>query len=301
VLCALLAACGLPLACAAPQPAAPEVWEVVPLAWRAEGPKPGDGPMILLGSVHLGRSELHDFGPTIANAYATSDELVVEVDLSVLSERDMIAQTVPYMLYEDGRRLRDVLSPATWSKLEAYFRERGSDIARVEHMKPWAVATAVAVMEFQAAGMQGEYGVDQHFIAEAAAAKLPIRGLETLQSQMEALDGLSPQLQERMLEDALVRVATAAPAELVSAWEEGDEERLTQQLLGPLDDNPDFAEFYEALFFRRNEAMASQLAELVGDGRQRFVVIGAAHLLGERGIPELLRARGFRVARISVR
>jgi hypothetical protein len=218
----------------------------------------------------------------------------------VLSDQEIIAQTVPYMLLEDGRQLRDELSPATWSNLAAYFRERGGDITRVEHLKPWAVATAIAVMEFQAAGMQGEYGVDQHFIAAAAAANLPIRGLETLRSQMLAIDGLSSHQQELMVEDALARVETDL-TDLLSAWETGDEERLTQQLLGPLEQNPQFAEFYEALFFRRNVAMASQLAELVGDGRQRFVVLGAAHMLGDRGIPELLRTRGFRVDRISGR
>jgi hypothetical protein len=148
--------------------------------------------------------------------------------------------------------------------------------------------------------MQGEFGVDRHFITEAAEEERPIRGLETLQSQMQIFDDLSPHLQELMLEDALARIDTD-PADLVSAWETGDEEQLTRQLLGPLDENPEFAEFYEALFFRRNEAMAAQIAELVGDGRRRFVVLGAAHMLGDRGIPALLQARGFGVERISGR
>lgn len=301
--CALLLASVLHVACASPPPASPEgpaSWQVRPLVWRADGPNAGDGPVFLLGSVHVGRAALQDFGPAVAEAYESSDELVVEVDLSQLSEREIVAQTLPHMLLPKGRRLRDEVSPATWAKLEDYFRERGDAIAGVERMRPWAVSTWIAMMEFEVAGMQGEYGVDRHFISAAAEGNRAIRGLETVESQMQIFSDLSPSLQELMLEDALARVDTD-PAELVSAWETGDEEQLTQQLLGPLEENPEFTAFYEALFFERNEAMAAQIAALVGDGRRRFVVLGAAHMLGDRGIPALLQLRGFRVDRISGR
>jgi len=300
VLAALLVVSGLQLACSALSPAVRERRQVTPLAWRAEGPRAGDGSLFLLGSVHLGRSELHEFGPAIEEAYATSDELVVEIDLSLLSEQEIVAQSAGYLVLPDGRRLRDELAPETWAKLEAYFRSRGFAIAAVEHLKPWAVSTAIAVMEFEAAGLRDEYGVDRHFIDDAAEARRPIRGLETLQSQLEALDGLSPRVQELMLEDVLARTIDD-PGRLVTAWEEGDEEWLTRQLFGPLEENPEFEEFYQTIFFRRNREMTEQLAELVRDGRRRFVVLGVAHMLDQRGIPALLRTRGFRVERVSGR
>jgi uncharacterized protein YbaP (TraB family) len=76
---------------------------------------------------------------------------------------------------------------------------------------------------------------------------------------------------------------------------------LTRLLFGSLEEHPELADFYEAVFFARNEAMAEQLAALGGDGKQRFVVLGAGHMLGPRGIPALLASRGFRVQRISRR
>lgn len=299
-LCALLLVLGLQLACASPQPATSDRRQVAPLAWLAEGPREGDGSLFLLGSVHLGRSELPEFGPVVESAYATSDELVVEVDLSLLSEQEIAAQSAAYLFLPEGRTLRDELAPATWAKLDAYFRDRGVAISTVEHMKPWAVSTVVTVMEFEAAGMHEDFGVDRHFIVDAAETERPIRGLETLTSQLQALAGLSPRAQELMLEDALTRVGGDLGT-LVTAWEDGNEEWLIEQLFGPLEENPGFAEFYEAIFFRRNEAMAEQLADLVRDGRRRFVVLGAAHMLDVRGIPALLRTRGFRVERVSGR
>jgi uncharacterized protein YbaP (TraB family) len=93
----------------------------------------------------------------------------------------------------------------------------------------------------------------------------------------------------------------AESAELVDAWERGDEVVLTRLLFGSLEEHPEFADFYEAVFFTRNETMAAQLAALRGDGKQRFVVLGIGHMLGLRGIPALLASRGFRVQRIGGR
>ncbi len=45
--------------------------------------------------------------------------------------------------------------------------------------------------------------------------------------------------------------------------------------------------------------MSEQLAALSRDGKTRFVVVGTGHLLGPRGIPALLCADGFAVARVS--
>ena len=41
--------------------------------------------------------------------------------------------------------------------------------------------------------------------------------------------------------------------------------------------------------------MAARIAELARDGRTRLMVVGAAHMLGDRGIPALLEGRGFEV------
>jgi hypothetical protein len=56
--------------------------------------------------------------------------------------------------------------------------------------------------------------------------------------------------------------------------------------------------FYASFFWRRNAAMAARLVELARDGKTRFVVLGAGHMLGEQGIPALLAQRGFVVERV---
>lgn len=308
---ALLVALALHAGCAAK---GPEVAEAVPasaafpgaratpLLWRASGPEEGDVSFFLLGSVHIGRPHPVDFGAEVAGAFATCDELVVEVDLSALTEEEIAEQTARYVLLRDGQTLRGMLSHETHTLLEAHLDSRGIPMAAVDHLKPWAVSTFLAMLEFEAAGLQGDYGVDKRFI-EWAEGRRSIRGLETLQSQLEILDGLSPRIQELMLADALLRMEDVGEesAELVDAWERGDEAVLTRSLFGSIEENPELADFYEAVFFARNETMATQLAALLGDGKRRFVVLGAGHMVGPRGIPALLASRGFRVQQVGGR
>jgi uncharacterized protein YbaP (TraB family) len=276
-------------------PASPGL-AVTPLLWQAAGPGQAGASLFLLGSIHVGREAAVDFGDSVADAYARCDELVVEVDLSALSEEEIVRQTRPYLLLPDGQTLRGALSGETYQLLDAHLRARGTPMAAVERLRPWVVATMLAMFEFEAAGLWPQYGVDQRFI-ERADGRRSIRGLETLRSQLEVFDRLSPRLQDLMLADSLLNIEREI-GELARAWEQGDEAALTELIFASLDEHPEFADFYEAIFFTRNEDMAAQLARLAGDGKRRFVVLGSGHMLGPRGIPALLAARGFRVERV---
>ena len=45
--------------------------------------------------------------------------------------------------------------------------------------------------------------------------------------------------------------------------------------------------------------MAREIADLIDRGGGWFVVIGAAHMVGEAAIPRLLEERGYRVRQIE--
>ncbi|MGB5279227.1 MAG: TraB/GumN family protein, partial [Gammaproteobacteria bacterium] len=60
---------------------------------------------------------------------------------------------------------------------------------------------------------------------------------------------------------------------------------------------PSFVSIYDILFYRRNEDMANDIKTLLDSKGTDFVVIGAGHLVGEKGIPNLLRKAGYEVRR----
>jgi uncharacterized protein YbaP (TraB family) len=82
---------------------------------------------------------------------------------------------------------------------------------------------------------------------------------------------------------------------ILDAWERGDAAGVERLAHAELADDPSLVPFYEATYFARNGSMHESLVRLLADGRTRFCVVGAGHLVGARGIPALLARDGWRV------
>jgi uncharacterized protein YbaP (TraB family) len=298
----------LALGCAAAPPAVPLAAPTAaptaepgpgPLLWLARPADGQPGALYLLGSVHVS-SEEPRLGPAVEAAYLRSDELVVEIDLTAVDARESALLLARLGILPPGEILPQKLSVETWRLLRAYAKANDMPEVYLERFEPWVVASLIAVVELQKAGFRSEGGVDRRFL-ERAAGRKPIVGLETAESQLRMLDELDPSLQDLMIKDMLVRsdrVGEEATA-LIASWQQGDEAAVTETLFSPLDEYPELAGFYEAVYFDRNEEMTARLVELARDGRTRFVVLGAGHMVGDRGIPALLARRGFRVERVG--
>jgi uncharacterized protein YbaP (TraB family) len=269
-----------------------------PLMWRADQRDHG-GVLYLFGSVHFEIESAPQFTAEIEAAYASSEELVVEIDVSDAAGSEFATGVGERGFLEPPTKLADVLSPPTLERLEQYLLERGLPFSLVEGMKPWYVTNLLVLMELREGGYEAEYGVDRHFIQRSGGK--PIVELETASEQLDLLDRLPLRIQESMLWDALNRSPDfdRATGQLIEAWRRGDERALQELVFRPIHDDADFELFYDAVFFRRNEAMARRLTELASDGKIRFVIVGAGHMLGARGIPSLLCDRGFEVRRVS--
>ena len=269
-----------------------------PLFWHAQAP--GGGGFYLLGSVHIQAVDAPVFGPEIEQAYRRSDAVVVEVDVSRVTPADVESQTQRYATLPPHLRLDALLAPDTRALLARYVEAHALSAERLQRYRPWFASQMILMTELEAAGYDAALGVDRAFVDQANGEK-PIAGLETLSSQFAMLDGQPLELQELMLRDVLLRSddLVAETGELLEAWSRGDEAALERQIFEPLEEAPELQSFYAALFWQRNAAMATRLIELAGDGQTRFVVLGAGHMLGVKGIPALLAEQGFVVERVS--
>jgi len=297
---ALALPAALALACAAPAraPEAPRVSaQAVPTLWSATGLAPGTGSLHLLGSVHLRTPSRLELGPRVDRYFGRADELVVEVDLSGLTSEELARLTQRYGVVAPPESLRSLVSDDTWAHLTTYLEQHRQPLAPFQALAPWLVAVEIGGMELASLGFDPELGVDKMFEERAASTGKPIVGLETLDDQLALLSGLSPEVQELMLRDVLVRTQEFREEvqDMVGAWEHGDDARLQELVFRSLDEEPGLVDYYERVVFERNRRMADRLAAMARDGKERFVVVGAAHVLGDRGLPRLLAARGFEV------
>jgi hypothetical protein len=113
--------------------------------------------------------------------------------------------------------------------------------------------------------------------------------LETLEGQLHALADLPLLVQDLMLRDALQSgpLIAISFATMATAWEGGNADALADQLFSSAKD-PGFAPMFEALFHARNKQMAARTAGLLDQPGIHFVVVGAGHVVGPRGVPALL-------------
>jgi uncharacterized protein YbaP (TraB family) len=106
-------------------------------------------------------------------------------------------------------------------------------------------------------------------------------------------------LSRRDARRAGVRQGSHAYSALLKAWSSADRKGLDAINTELENDTSWGAKFTrEVLNDQRNGPMADKLVALLAAENKTVAAIGALHLLGQKGVPELLRARGLTVERI---
>jgi uncharacterized protein YbaP (TraB family) len=142
--------------------------------------------------------------------------------------------------------------------------------------------------------MNPAYGIDLHFYTQAKDAGKEIVPLETLEYQMGVLTDMSKEDAEALLKSTLDQVAKPdmGLTDLVNAWQEGDVKKLDQLMNDSFGDTP---KVQSSLLDRRNENWMPKIVEMIQSGKNAIIIVGAGHLVGERGLVRSLENRGFKV------
>jgi hypothetical protein len=263
-----------------------------PALWKVTG---GKGTVYLFGSVHLLPEGGFAVRGDLAEALQDADRVCLEIDPEATDEAATASVTLARAVDPEGRDLFELLGDDA-DRVREKAEDAGVPLDSLAMFEPWFAGIMVSVMALQAHGYDAQHGVEQVIEAEAKKAGKTGCGLETLDGQLGMLDGLSADLQKEILMQSLDE-ATGIEAKIepmIAAWRAGDERGLERSLGDDFDDYPELA---DALIFDRNARWAGQVDEMLGDDEDVLLVVGAMHLVGDRGLPALLEKRGFRVER----
>ncbi len=264
--------------------------------WRLTS---GEATVYLLGSVHFGTDRMYPLPPVIDAAFAKADALVVEVNTVALDPVATARLVAQMGNYQDGSSLREVLGDADWQKLRQAAAAVGIPFQVLVRQKPWFAAMSLAVAALQRSGFDSRWGIDAHFLARASAEGRPVMELETMEEQLRLFDELSLEVQRAMLRQSLYELEHSGEffGAMLDAWQRGDAAALETLLKAGFEDTAAGREMYEVFLTRRNVRMAQKIERLLAARRTYFVIVGAAHLLGEESILDLLARRGYRADR----
>jgi uncharacterized protein len=263
-----------------------------PAMWTVHGPQ---GTAYLLGSVHALPKNVEWQTPAIKAAVKRANAFVFEIPMS----RDSMARAGLLMA-------GNVFLPPSVS-LPSYFDSemRGDFRAAVEHtqidpeglvvVRPWYAARELQDAMSGKLTSHTEEGVDNKIYAMAEARGIhDVRAFETPEFQLHALKGDANTKNELgLLKMAMKKAATKpmVPAKkLLDAWAAGDPAALAAIMAAS--ESP---EERKVILDDRNRNWIPKIEKMLKEKRTFFITVGAAHLAGQNGVPNLLRQAGYRV------
>jgi uncharacterized protein YbaP (TraB family) len=155
-------------------------------------------------------------------------------------------------------------------------------------------AITLTQLQLLKVGLDPQSGVEQRFLAKAANDHKEIVGLETLEDQLKLLATLPPKLQTAFLLQSL-KEADEMETEIdsmVAAWRAGDIAALEKFITTGM---KEFPELYGPLTVDRNRRWLSQFERMLSEDRNYLVIVGALHLVGDEGVLDLLRKKGYAI------
>lgn len=268
-----------------------------PLLWKVSD---GDNSIYLLGSFHLLKPGDYPLAASTDAAFEDAEQVVFELSPEEMADPAGAARMGQAAIRTDGTTLQDSLPAESWRKLEAFAARRGLPLTNFQPMEAWFVSLVVSVTEMQALGLDPELGLDKHFADRAGKAGKPTRGLETFDQQIALFDGMSADEQRQALEDTLEEAAEMQGEieRMHNLWRAGDDKALFEATGAEL--KAEYPALYNRLNRDRNLAWLPRLRAMLDNESEdeTLVVVGALHLLGDDGVVELLRAKGYRVERL---
>ncbi|HEY4390023.1 MAG TPA: TraB/GumN family protein [Paenibacillus sp.] len=251
----------------------------------------------LVGSMHIANDSFYPLRPEVEKAFAEADYLGVEIDISKAADEAQQKVIMDASMYQDGTTLKDHVSSATYAKVGKIMEQSGMKPDALDAFKPWVVGTTINSLKSVKAGYEAASGIDLYFIQKAIERKISVLELESYESQLGMLDGFSKELQEKNLNDVLDNfdVLDDSVEKMAEMWKTGSEEQLLEFTNSIASDG----EYNKAMLIDRNIKMADKIDGYLKNSKKEeyFIVVGAAHYLGEHGIIKLLEDKGYTVVR----
>lgn len=268
-------------------------------------------PSYIIGTYHLAPVSFVDSIPGLRSALAESEQVYGEIETADMTSPENIAKVQQAMMLPEGKTLTELLTPEQMQKLNATMKELlGVDMSnpmvaqQMNKMLPQALVTQLTVIMYlkKHSGFNPTQSFDDYFQQQAAAQGKPVGGFETMDFQLQALFGSIPI--ERQIELLMCFLDNREWEEsqvdnIVEAFFAQDLNRIEAAMDEKQDNSCDATdEENELLIYGRNATWLKKMPEIMQQ-KSTFFAVGAAHLVGERGVLAGLRNAGYLVEGIT--
>ena len=253
----------------------------------------------LFGSIHVGKESYYPLPDYVLDAFDNADSLAVEVDIAAF-EKDLKLQmdALSNMLYMDGTTIKDHIDEKLYNQAIDVLNKYNSYTSLLDNYKPIFWSSLIENLQ-----------VDKHLLDRANDSKKEILQIESAKFQYDMLAGFSDDLQTMLLKSAVETEENMEPArdelnELMNVWASGNEEKFSKLLASEDDDMTTeekllYEEYDQAMVKTRNQTMARYAAGALKTKKEIFICVGAAHVVGEGAMADILSKNGYKVECIT--
>ncbi|WP_298932369.1 TraB/GumN family protein [uncultured Ramlibacter sp.] len=284
----------------APQPLSPQLFQQAAAQARDRGllwsvSKDGRNSW-LYGTLHLGRAEWMAPGPGVRQALQAADLVALEIDLLDEGVQRAFAAS---QAAQQGRSL----SPRTAQRLQAAWKAACLPAADLARGAPELHVLGLMAGAGEAEGFSPVYGSEILLSLLAKGLGKPVVSLETVPQQLQALLARDAAEAEGFVTDSLDDLEkgrlVGVLRKTADVWERGD--------IGQLEAYTSWCECADtaaerALMRRvlddRNPGLAAGIDALHAQGKSVFAAVGAMHMVGQGGLVESLRKKGYEIRRM---
>ena len=246
----------------------------------------------LYGTFHSKDQRVFNFKEGVKEAFDKADTYAMELNLDSIDRVSMMSA----MIMDSNKTLKTLLSKEDYTLVNQFFIDSiGMSLFMFNKMQPLITAQMIMTKNLKS---EQENALDFHWFKKAKEQGKELVGLETMNEQIEAIKSISVEQQANDLVKAVVdygKEEEISTGQLLEIYANGNLDSLMLLMDEFSGDSPSNQEiFNEAFLYSRNKHMANRVEKYLKKGSV-FMAVGAAHLPKEKGVIELLRAKGYRV------
>ena len=256
------------------------------LLWRVS--KVGSAPSFVFGTIHVADESITQLPEKVISALKSSGTFVMEA----LPEPSEMMTYASRMYFSDGQKLNDLLSRALFEELVRLLKNYHLSADIVTLIKPWA-----AFLTLNYPSQSGQI-LDYKLLEIARENGAELKGLESVDEQLDIFDNLELEKQIKLLSDTVCHYEVVEDDFdlMKSMYLDRDVSGLyayAQRYSQPEDEL--YNELIKKLLIDRNYIMAERMQAELDNGRA-FIAIGAMHLAGDEGVLAILAKNEYKIS-----
>lgn len=245
----------------------------------------------IFGTMHILCDDQVGKNPQLQAAFSQTKALVLELNMD---QPEIMLEVQQLSMNPNNENVYKRLPKEEYKALDAFLiKQIGTGLNQLGVLKPFALTSLISMAFLPC---ETHYSVEEALTKQAVQEKKTVMGLETAKLQMSLFDSIPLNLQlQELIRQVSGEEGSKEFLSLLDAYSEGKLSRL-QQLFT---ENHLMTKYQSLLLDQRNLAWIPIL-EVQFAQAPTFVAVGAGHLVGEKGLLSLLKAKGYTLTMVNL-